>query len=511
MKWIFAAALVLLIAAGAATTLTEPDLRSDVPVLYWVTDRNPARLEQVDLFHQWLIDEGHTTAEGIPKLELRLDIATRDPTNSKKIIQSVAGVAGDLMDCDIGQMHTLGVLRDVTGDATELNFGLDQTYPALGPMLTRDGRQYGFPCNIDINSIWSNVKTFEKLGMDPPPRNWSVEQFEAIGREFVKRANTPGQRQTAFFMNTLGDWQGRWMFIAMIRSRGVSLFNETMTASTADDPRVAAMLGKFYQWTYIDHLMPTGAEVSSLSSAAGYGGPALSHFEMGNYGMIIAGRWALIQMRRFQDPPTVQVSYFPVPEGGFTNDLISARFAAVYKGSDHPELAVLFLSFLASDPYNQQIVENADALPPGPAFAETEAYKNPQDYPNEWGIHKPMSDTARDRAIAKAMSPFISEGLVVRYMTQAIEKTLAEPPLATPEEAARVMAEAIDHEIGLTIRESTRLKVKYDQLVETQKKIDAYRAEGRPVPLEWITNPFHRRYYLHMGWAVDESGGVFNE
>ena len=416
------------------------------------------------------------------------------------------------MDCDIGQMHTLGVLRDLTDDAERLNFGIDQTYAALDPILSRDGRQYGFPCNIDINSFWANVETFKKVGMEPPPLDWTVEEFESIGREFVKRANPPGKRQSVFFCNTLGDWQGRWLFIAMIRTRGASLFNETMTASTADDPRVAEMLGKYYQWTYQDHLMPTGAEVSSFSASAGYGGPALSLFEMGNYGMIIAGRWALIQMRKFENPPVVKVSYFPVPEGGYVNDVISTRAAAVYKGSDHPELAALFLSFLASDQYNRQIVESADGLPPTPEYAEIEAYVRPAEYPNEWGIHAPMRDTAKDRAIAKAMSPFVSDGIVTRHLTQAIEKVLAEPPLATPEEAAAVMARAINAEIELTIRESLRLAGRYEELVQVQEKIEAHRAEGKPVPLEWISNPFHRRYYAEQGWALStdltDKGGV---
>lgn len=505
MKWVFVAALIMLVVAGSVTVLTEPDLRTDVPVIYWVTDRNPARLEQVELFHQWLIDEGHTTAEGTPVAELRLDIAERDPTNSKKIIQSVAGVAADIMDCDIGQMHALGVLRDVTEDAERLNFGVDQTYAALDPVLTRDGRQYGFPCNVGVNSMWANVETFKKYELELPPLHWTVEEFETIGREFVVKANPPGQREPVFFVGNLGDWQGRYLMISLIRSKGLSVFNETMTAAAVDDPRMAEILGKFRQWTYEEHLAPTGAEVSSFSSQAGYGGADLPLFAEGRIGVIICGRWALIRMREYENPPVAQVSYFPTPEGGFANDIILARSAAVYKGSDHPELAVLFLAFLASDPYSQQIVENADAMPPSPALAETEAYAHPPDHPNEWGIHTPMYESAKHRSIAHALSPFVSDSIVIRHMTQAVEKVMADPPLATPEDAARVMAKAIDNEIMLTIQESSRLADRYAQLVETQKKIDAHRAEGKPVPLEWITNPFHRKYYVEQGWSLPEA------
>ncbi|MEO0605088.1 MAG: ABC transporter substrate-binding protein, partial [Myxococcota bacterium] len=268
MKYIFLASFVLLLGAGVVTTVTEPDLRSDVPVLYWVTDRNPARIEQVAGFHRWLIDNGHVTEDGGPILELRLDTASRDP--SKQIIQSIAGVAGDIMDCDIGQMHALGVLEDVTDDAARLGFGVDQTFAALEPALTRDGRQFGFPCNVGLISMWANPATFAAVDLDPPGREWTIEEFERLGREYVSRANTPGERQTHFFTNSVLGWSGRQFVITLHRSQGLSIFNETLTAATTDDPRYAHVLAKFRQWTYEDNLMPTAAEASSLAVESGY-------------------------------------------------------------------------------------------------------------------------------------------------------------------------------------------------------------------------------------------------
>ncbi len=500
MKWVFLVVMVFLVAASAATIVTEPDLRSEVPVIYWMTDRNPDRVEQVDRFHQWLVQQGYTTESGDPVVELRLDVVARDPTNSKKIIQSVAGVAGDIMDCDIGQMHGLGVILDVTDYAQRLGFGLDRTYQALEPVLMRDGRQYGFPCNVGTNCMWVNVETFKRYGLDLPPQNWTIDQFEAIGREFITRANKPGERQRVFYCANLGDWQGRWMLITLIRGFGLSVFNETMTAADVDDPRFALVLNKFRQWTYEDHFAPTGAEVSSFSSQAGYGGIDLSLFETGRCGIIITGRWALIRMREYRNPPQVQVVNFPMPRDGFPNAIIGARSAAIYKGSDHPDLAALFLAFLASDEYNQHIVAGADGLPPSPLHARSDAYNYPPEHPNEWGIHKPMYEIVRDYSIAMAASPFVSDSIVQRHITQAIEKVLADPPLASAEEAARVLAEEINEEIMLNVRESSTLSNLYQQLHDRQARIDAYRAEGRPVPLDWITNPFYREYYRSQGW-----------
>lgn len=509
MKYVFAICFVVLVAAGGAITLTEPDLSSDVPVLYWVTDSNPARIWQVEEFHEWLKERGHVTADGKPTMELRLDTASRD--GSKQLIQSVAGVAGDIMDCDIREMHSLGVLADVTERAERLGFGTDKTYPALDPVLRLDGRQYGFPCNVAIISMWSNPATFLELGLEPPGREWTIDEFEALGREFVKRANPPGQRQTVFFCNSVTSWQGTRMLITMHRSLGLSMFNETMTAATTDDPRYAWVLAKVRQWTYEDNLMPTAAEESSFASEAGYGGAELPLFVEGRYGLILAGRWGVIRLRDYVDPPEVRLSYFPTVDGGWANDVIASRAAAIYAGSDYPELAALFLAFLASEQYNSLIVLDGDALPPNPAFADTPEFNRPADHPNEWDIHAPTFRTAMHRSVALSESPFIASGTTRRLAGQALERVMASPMMATPEQAATSLQRQINEEIRVTIRESEPLRRRFEELVRIQERIDAYRAEGKAVPLVWITNPFHRRYYVEMGWAEEQASTAGEE
>ena len=53
MKRLFLICFLSLATAGMITRLTEPDMGSEVPVIYWATDANPARIEQVDKFHKW--------------------------------------------------------------------------------------------------------------------------------------------------------------------------------------------------------------------------------------------------------------------------------------------------------------------------------------------------------------------------------------------------------------------------------------------------------------------------
>jgi multiple sugar transport system substrate-binding protein len=482
---------LVLAAAGAGTWLTEPDMSSDVPVIYWATDPNPARIQQVADFHQWLVENGHTTAEGRPKVELRLETVSAD---RKGVIQGVSGVAADIMDCNVPWYQSIGLLADVTEEAQRYGFGIDHTYAALEPLLTVDGRQYGFPCNVNVMALWVNVETFEKLGMEPPPTNWDWDTFERIGKRFVERANPPGQRQTVFFMNK---FEHPYMIRAMHRSLGVSEFNETMTRSGLDHDGYAQVLARIYQWTYQDHIAASAAEESAFSTESGYSGAGLTLFHHGNYGTYNIGRWALIRMRQFTDPPRVSVSHFPYAV--FPNAVIGTRAACVYAGSRHLQLAKLFLAYLASDIYNLGIVESADALPPSPAFTRIENYLRPAQYPQEWGAHEVPATGAETIAIATSVSPFVPMATVDRYKKKALDEVMAD--LRTPEAAVREAARRIDAEIQTTLKESPNLRSKYEEAVAVQEKIDSYRQQGRTVPLAWIINPFHRKYYVSKGWA----------
>lgn len=498
MRALFASLFLALAAATVVTVATTPEMRSDVPVLYWVTDNNPARAEQIGLFHEWLVDNGYTTSDGRPAVELRLDTASRD--DAKQIIQGVSGVAGDIMDCDITRFQSLGLLADVTAPAGRIGFDLSRTYSALAPLLTVGGRQYGFPCNVNSRAYWVNVDTFRRAGMAPPPRTWDYETFERIGREFVRRANPPGRRRRVFFAEAVRSYMGRPIVRVMHRGLGLSVFNETLTRCTLDDERYARVLSRIHKWTYQDRILPSAADEASFAAESGYGGASLSLFQHGRYGMISIGRWCLIRIRKFPDPPRLCVSHYPCE--GFANTPINARTAGIYAGGRHRGQAVLFLAFLAGRPYNDHVVRDADALPPNPAATKSPDYLRPPEHPNEWGCHEVPVGSAETTAIVQSVSPFVPRATVDRYKDQGLEKVMA--GLARAEEAASWTARRINDEIDRTLAESTLLRRQYDGLAAVQKQIERRRGAGEKVPLSWIRNPFHRRYYLAKGWAEED-------
>ena len=67
------------------------------------------------------------------------------------------------------------------------------------------------------------------------------------------------------------------------------------------------------------------------------------------------------------------------------------------------------------------------------------------------------------------------------------------------------MAQLLNSEIDRTLEVNKNMRQKYDDLVKLQQQIDELRANGEPVPLEWISNPFHRVYYKAQGWLAKDS------
>lgn len=485
MRILFLVLFLCLVVASLITAMTLPDARSSVPVIYWVTDANPARDEQIRLFQVWMKKHNY------PRVELRLDTANNDV--SKKVVQGVSGVGGDCMDIGSGggmrYFQSVGLLRDCTQWAKELGFGPDHTSPAMETEITLDGKQYMFPCNCYVHLYWVNKATFRKYGLPVPPANWDLETFERIGKQFVAAANPPDKRREIFFAN------GAPLDVIR-RSLGVAVFNETLTKCTLDDPRYVKSLKLVRKWTYDDHLCPTAAEVQSFSTASGYGGSTLQLFNSGNYAMFMMGRYALIQLRKF-GKLELAVSYPPF--GGMPNASCGTRAAGIYTGSKHPELAKYFLAYLASKDYNMQIVRDADSQPPNPIYCNTPEYKRPPDWPNEWGTHEIWAKAMDEIAIGPEYSPFVMPDAVNRYDGQATEAYMS--GIITADEAAKQAADRINAEIDRTLKEDPRLQAGYDKLVAKQKQIDEIKARGEKIPLALVDNHFLRRYYKWAGKA----------
>ena len=493
---LFLICLGVLTAASAALYWTLPDQRSPVPVLYWITQVDTVKLETIARFKTWLHDRG------LPPVEVRIDNVNQDPV--KKLAQGLTGVGADLFDIYTFETELFsqsGMLMDVTEAAHAGGYGPEATYPALYSEMVVNGRQYGFPRNTGGNLIWINRDTFARYGVPEPSAHWTWDEFEQLGKKLVTAANPPGTRERVYFIQAFQSLSPT----LLRRGLGLDIFNETMTRCALDDPRNAEVMRRQYRWVVELHLIPTLAEQMVMAADAGRKGDEWFYlYTKGRYAMLLCDRWALLRLREL---PTVRSRVVEPFNSGFRNMEFDCGIISAYAGTKHPVEARQFLQFLASEPFNLLVAESGDALPPLPQYVHTEAFLHPPDHPEAWGVHEAFAKTAPEIGIAYARSPFVQTGTLYRPVT-GIDQQVYDAVMAgrlSPEEAGRVEAARVDAEIALNVRADAKLKQQYDELIKVQAKIDALRAAGRPVPVAWITNPFHRAYYKAKGWlAVEE-------
>ncbi len=493
MKKLFIALLSILIFASVFTFFLLPDNKGDLPTVHWVIQPDPIRGEQIEKFTKWLEENNH------PEMELKMD-ARAKKQHVKNVVQGVSGVAADIIDCYTGEINlyeSVGMLEDLTDIAKEMGFDVSLTYPAIRPALMVNGRQYGFPRNVGVRMYWVNVEAFEKVGVEPPPKFWSFEDFERIGKVFVQASNKPGEHQTVYFANT----QSVDDRIVMMRSMGEDWLNETLTDSNFDHPVYQEISELSYKWVNHDRILPTKEDVEALASETGATRVIFQQFAHGHFGLIVAGRWGLMHFRAV-GPHKLSISELPV--NGFRNTLISYGASTIYKGSKHKAEAAYFLKYMASEAYNMSIVDNTDSLPPIPHYTETEEFLRPAKFPNEWGLHGQIRDMGMEIAIAYSNSPFILRATVLRIEKNGFDKLIA--GRLSPEDALKSVADEIRQTIVRNANGSAEKLKRYQDGLRDQKEIERLRSEDKLVPLELIQNPFYRKYYVLKGWSLPEGG-----
>jgi multiple sugar transport system substrate-binding protein len=490
MGKLFGIVFLVLVLLSFAVKAYIPDQQSRVPVIYWVAD--PAQQRHLEEFNRWLIVNGHVTSDGQPVVDARIENSDLDVF--KLLIQGVSGDCGDIVEGSgmaIQYLQQAGLLKDLTVPAKSMGFDLNHTYAALKPELVIDGHQYAFPVLVYAFTYLANNDTFGKYGLPPPPMRWNIEEFEKIGKHFVDAANPPGMPRRYFFANEVRP-------IYLWRSFGLSMFNETMTRCTLDDPRYVRCLELLHKWAYEDHIIPTAADLQSVAnkSAAQFGDSRIQMFSTGRYAMIFVGRHALPQLRAYGN---LHMSVVEPPNGGFPNTGVGATDVAIYAGSRHADLAEYFLEFAASSDFSQDIVVSADGIPPNPATTTTTAYLRPPEHPNEWGMHAAFVNILNDIGIEDPFSPYVMT--FTAYLMEEDARQRYMSGLCTAQEAARIASDRINTEIQRTLEESPSLRERYEREIALQGQIDELRAHGKLVPLSWVSNSFYRKYYQYEGWA----------
>jgi multiple sugar transport system substrate-binding protein len=510
MKHVFLGVAVgfAILAVAATATLDHPP-NDGITHMRWATDANPARNVQTGLFDDMY-------------LPLRADVAV-DPglggDQTKLIVQCATGTGPDIVDVySKEQMMSLveaGILLDVTPYAAAMGFSPDRTYPALDHGITVDGRQYRFPCNV-----WANCMVYNKAVLDDhncpyPEDGWTWEDFVELGKRFEANGSKSGEDHIYFAnLNKL------WLYGDMLFNAGGRYFTEDGLASEFDSDESIEAMQLYYDLMYKYHVVPTAAELNSMTAQGGWGSGALTLFSTGKAAMMEIGRWYIIQVPNYpqiagvlgavrlprvgDNPPTglsdaraagINLRGPHMPREGDSPERIAELTIPIEdvrvgdgplpEGTpDRVPRPLLFLQYLASEEYSECIVNDGDSLPPNPKLAsDGEALVN-QTIPDP-AFHQPFVDAIRD---AKPIdtSPFIDALVVQRWLTEAVDgvenQVKRDGVEVGPEQTMRNLA----HEIRQTIRRNL------ERRPDLQRKYEE--VTGKPyTPDWWRDHPAYQR------------------
>ena len=474
MKFLFAVSLLALVGLSVVAVATLPEKRSTVPLLYWTSDPNPARGPQIAAFEKWLVHFAYGEAN------LKLD--SNNAGVMKVIIQSASGCASDVVDVyggsQLRQYVAAGVLMDITDLAKKYGFDLSRTYASVEQEITVNGRQYSFPCNLCDMPLTINKALLEREHLPAAKFDWTWDEFLQWCLAVRK---TDGGRVTRFAIYPFGP-EKLWV------TNGGSMFNETMTRCTANSPQAREASAFYYDLMFKHKVIPTPVDIASTASQEGYGGSLL---QWPGHELVVGvaiGRFGLIQLRRF---PNFAPDVALYPHKVMPMQQVQSRSAGINAGTPNLDYAARFLQYLASDTYNQIIVEDADALPPNPKMAETDAFLRPKKWPGEHGAHEKYARATRDYGVGYEYSPFVKADVVARTLAKYVSG-LDSAALSVEDAHARLEDE-INRELRLTVERDHKLAVQYEKAKAVQAQIDRMKAEGTLVPPGMIANPVLRR------------------
>ncbi len=295
-------------------------------------------------------------------------------------------------------------------------------FPTALEAFQYDGKQRGIPWNGGQLMVYYNRRLVREAGLpDPPPRDWSIEQFTEYCRRLTRDDDGDG-RTDQFGYEISGNWM--YSLIPYVWIWGTDVIDPEMRRCTLNNPRgVAAMQWlRDLRWRW--HAAPTAAEFSGAGGAI---------FMTGKLGMEINGPWRLPFMR--ETDVEWDIWHMPVGPTGERWTRGTWDALALYRGSRVKEEAWRWIRYATGRQGQRMVAESGRAIPP----RKSEAYAD--------GFVRPDTPQHEERFL-EGMAYFRTQRIPLRWaemnvvLARELEKLLSREGDATA--AARALETGIN-------------------------------------------------------------------
>ncbi|RCW77345.1 ABC transporter substrate-binding protein [Saliterribacillus persicus] len=331
-------------------------------------------------FFDWF-DEENYMEDVIAKFEeANPDIkinATFVPTNEyeqKLLVNMSSGEGLDVFAvANVGGMsnyQSKGQLLDIS-DLIDRN-ELENLSPLIEQLEIEDGL-YSLPYRSGAWALYYNKDIFDEAGVDYPDETWTWETYEEKAKELTMKGEN-GQIWGSLNYQPSSTW---WRVPA--NTAGINNPNNPEDLAGFKE---AAKLN--YELSYEDKAQEP---YSDLVGEAGkdYTG----RFLQGNHAMLFNGEWLVEMLNSAMEDGSGEINYdvapLPYTEGMEPRSAGAMAVAMVSKNTEHPEEAVRFLSYLASEEAGE-IMAGHGVLPAWQSDITTEAFVERLDQPENAGV-----------------------------------------------------------------------------------------------------------------------------
>ncbi|MCL4509086.1 MAG: sugar ABC transporter substrate-binding protein [Chloroflexi bacterium] len=211
--------------------------------------------------------------------------------------------------------------------------------------------QYGLPRGVAADVLFYNVDLFRKMGVTPPPVQWTDASWN--WQTFVQRTKqlTQGsgnEKAYGYAINTSFYGWEPWVLQNSGTILSPDLKNCTMT-----DPKTVEALQFLQDLVFKYHVSPTPAELTTQN--------AFQLFSSGKIGLTISIRAALSQFQAIKGF-TWDLAPFPRGTAGAATALQGVGYC-LFKGTKFPDQDWGLLRFLSSTPAEQKEMQTGTVMP----------------------------------------------------------------------------------------------------------------------------------------------------
>jgi multiple sugar transport system substrate-binding protein len=281
-----------------------------------------------------------------------------------------AGTAPDILsaqDEPLPAYSELNQFEDLTPylERHRQEYAAENYFPTSLEAFRYKGVQRAIPWNGGQLMVYYNRRLLREAGLpDPPPRNWTINQFTDYAKKLTRDYNGDGRiDQFGYEIN------GNWMYslIPYVWIFGTDIIDPAMKRCTLNNPQGIAAMQWLRDLRYRHHAAPQAAEFTGAGGAI---------FMTGKLGMEINGPWRLPFMRETKGVEW-DIWHMPVGPGGERWTRGTWDGLAMYRQSKVKDRAWRFMRFATGEAGQRLVAETGRAVPPRKSAAYSPGFLRP--------------------------------------------------------------------------------------------------------------------------------------